>query len=515
MPVASLMIAAPQGRSGKTTVSMGLCAALRRRGLKVKPFKKGPDYIDPSWLTAAAGHACGNLDPFMFDETTLQQAFMLGCQDMDIAVIEASMGLYDSPGEDGSGSSAWLARLLKVPVILIVNSARMARSAAAMVSGYMSFEPGTNITGVILNNVAGRRHRDKLVKAIEQHCGIPVLGCIPSDKGLALKERHIGIVPFIEQDGSAGVIENACAVIENNVDLDRVSGIARGADRLPRRCAPRNDEVNTVCDSDTTVIAVSRSCEPKSWKATTEQSSSDHAVAGSSPSYVIARSPQATRQSDYQQVKIGVLYDRAFSFYYPDNLEALQKAGAGLVFINSFTDSLPDIDGLYIGGGFPELYAAELEANACLRQDVAAMAREGLPVYAECAGLMYLCRAILKDNRRYEMAGVFAADAEITGKPQGHGYMEVEVSEGNPFFRPGAMIKGHEFHYSRLTAYAALNATFNVRRGHGINGSADGMVHKNTLAAYLHLHALSVPGWASDFVKISLSHKISPIKIAV
>jgi len=502
------MIAAPQGRSGKTTVAMGLCAALRRRGLKVKPFKKGPDYIDPSWLTASAGHACGNLDPYMFGETTLNQAFMRGCQDMDIAVIEASMGLYDSAGEDGYGSSAWLARLLKVPVILVVNSARMARSAAAMVSGYMNFEPGTNITGVILNNVAGQRHRGKLVKAIEKHCGIPVLGCIPTDKGLALKERHIGIVPFIEQEDSAGIIENACAVIENNVDLDRLLSIARGADRLPRRCAPRND-------SDAAIIAVSRSCEPKSGKATTKQSSSDHAVAGSAPPYVIARSPQAMRQSDYRPVKIGVLRDRAFSFYYPDNLEALQKAGAELIFINSFTDSLPDIDGLYIGGGFPELYAAELEANAGLRQDIATVAREGMPVYAECAGLMYLCRAIIKDNRHYEMSGVFDEDVVITGRPQGHGYMEVEAREGNPFFRPGAIIKGHEFHYSRLTAYAALNTTFNVRRGHGIDGRTDGMAYKNTLAAYLHLHALAAPGWAGDFVNLALSHKIKAIKTAV
>jgi cobyrinic acid a,c-diamide synthase len=477
------MIAAPQGRSGKTTVAMGLCAALRRRGLKVKPFKKGPDYIDPSWLTAAAGHACGNLDPYMFGETTLQQAFTRGCQGMDITIIEASMGLYDSPGEDGSGSSAWLARLLNVPVILVVNSARMARSAAAMVSGYMNFEPGTNITGVILNNVAGQRHRDKLVKAIEKHCRIPVLGCIPPDKGLALQERHIGIVPFIEQESSAGIIENACAVIDNNLDLDRILSIARGTDGLPRRCAPRND-------SDAAVIAVSRSCEPKAWQA-------------------------AKKQSLPIRVRIGVLHDRAFSFYYPDNLEALQKAGAELIFINSFTDSLPGIDGLYIGGGFPELYAAELEANAGLRQAIATIAREGMPIYAECAGLMYLCRTIIKDNRHYEMAGVFAVDVEITGKPQGHGYMEVEAREGNPFFRPGAVIKGHEFHYSRLTGYAALNTTINVRRGHGIDGRTDGMAYKNTLATYLHLHALSVPGWAGDFVNLSLSYKIEAVKTAV
>jgi cobyrinic acid a,c-diamide synthase len=407
----------------------------------------------------------------MFGENTLSPAFMRGCQDMDIAVIEASMGLYDSPGEDGFGSSAWLARLLKVPVLLVVNSARMARSAAAMVSGYMNFEPGTNITGVILNNVAGRRHREKMVKAIEQHCGIPVLGCIPPDKGLALKERHIGIVPFIEQEDSARIIENACAVIEDKVDLDRILSIARGADILLRFA--RNDGFE----------------------------------------FVIARS-NATKQSK-PRATIGVLRDRAFSFYYPDNLKALRKAGAELVFINSFTDSLPGIDGLYIGGGFPELYAAELEANAGLRQAIATMAREGLPIYAECAGLMYLCRAIIKDNRHYEMSGVFDEDVEITGKPQGHGYMEVEASEGNPFFRPGAIIKGHEFHYSRLTASAALNTTFNVRRGHGIDGRTDGMAYKNTLATYLHLHALAAPGWAGDFVNLALSHKIKEIKTAV
>jgi len=476
MSAASLMIAAPQGRSGKTTVSIGLCAALRKRGLRVKPFKKGPDYIDPSWLTAAAGHICGNLDPYMFGEITLKQAFMRGCQNMDIALIEASMGLYDSPGEDGSGSSAWLARLLKVPVILVVNSARMTRSAAAMVSGYMNFEPGTEIKGVILNNVAGQRHRGKLVNAIEKHCGIPVLGCIPSDKGLALKERHIGIVPFIEQEGSAGIIENARAVIENNVDLDRVIAIAR------------------------------------------RDGSSDPSTAKGAPLQINHVTNYRDRFSDPSarpKVKIGVLYDKAFSFYYPENLEALQKAGAGLVFINSFTDSLPDIDGLYIGGGFPELYAAELEANAGLRQDIARAAKQGLPVYAECAGLMYLCRTIIKDNRRYRMAGVFAEDVEIIGKPQGHGYMEVEAREGNPFFRPGAVIKGHEFHYSRLTGNATLNTTFNIRRGHGIDGRTDGMAHKNTLATYLHLHALSAPGWAGDFVNLSQSHKIKAVKAAV
>lgn len=468
MCMPALMIAAPQGRSGKTTVAIGLCAALRRRGLKVKPFKKGPDYIDPSWLTAAAGHACGNLDPYMFGESTLQQAFMRGCHDMDITIIEASMGLYDSPDNDGYGSSAWMSRLLKVPVILVVNSARMARSAAAMVSGYINFEPDTVISGVILNNVTNQRHRNKLVGAIEKHCGIPVLGCIPHNKGLALKERHIGIVPFIEHEDSTDIIEKACTVIENNVDLDRVIAIAHTAPNI--------------------------------------------GTAGSATHNV--RRSAAPKQSPDTSVRIGVLNDKAFSFYYPDNLQALQKAGAELVFINSFTDRLPGVDGLYIGGGFPELYPAELEANASLRLDIARMAHEGLPIYAECAGLMYLCNSIMKGTRRFRMAGIFDEDVEITGRPLGHGYMEVAAREGNPFFLPGKVIKGHEFHYSRLPRYKKLNAAFDVRRGHGIDGLTDGMIFKNTLATYLHLHALSVPEWAPDFVKLALLNKINTQKVA-
>jgi len=468
--VASLMIAAPQGRSGKTTVTMGLCAALRQRGLKVKPFKKGPDYIDPSWLAAAAGNICSNLDPFMFGEIALNQAFSRGCDNMDIALIEASMGLYDSPSEDGVGSSAWLARLLKTPVILVINAARMTRSAAAMVSGYMNFEPGTGIKGVILNNTAGLRHISKLVTAIEKYCSVPVLGCIPSDKRLSLQERHIGIVPFVEQDDSADIIQRACVVVENNIDIQRVYDIAKTA----ATCGVRGYEPLDFC-------------------------------AGSGVS----------KQSIGPNVTIGVLYDKAFSFYYADNLEALRNNGAHLVFINSFTDCLPDVDGLYIGGGFPELYAAELEANARLRRDIARAAQRSLPIYAECAGLMYLCRNIVKGNRRYHMAGVFNEEVEIIDRPQGHGYMVVEARKGNPFFRPGAILKGHEFHYSRLTGHTAANAKFDVRRGHGIDGRTDGLAINNTMATYMHLHALAAPGWAGDFVNLSLSHKMNAIKALI
>ena len=469
MQIPRLMIAAPQGRSGKTTVTVGLCSALRRKGFKVKPFKKGPDYIDPSWLAAAAGCTCSNLDAFMFDESTLNSAFVQGCNKMGIAVIEASMGLYDSPADDGHGSSAWLSRLLKVPVILVVNASRMARSAAAMVSGYINFEPGTNIAGVILNNVTNQRHRGKLVRAIETHCGIPVLGCIPHDKRLALRERHIGIVPFIEQAGSEEIIDHACTAIENSVDLDRIIAIENTAPGI--------------------------------------------GIAGSARPGITANCT-AMKQSPRADIRIGVLNDKAFSFYYPENLEALQQAGAELFLINSFTDRLPDVNGLYIGGGFPELYTDELEANASLRLDIARTAQEGLPINAECAGLMYLCNAIVKGNRRFRMAGVFDEDVEITARPLGHGYMEVVAGQGNPFFRAGTILKGHEFHYSRLTRFTKLHTGFNVRRGQGIDGRTDGAIFKNTLATYMHLHALSAPDWAPNFVKLAISHKTSTQKIA-
>ncbi len=447
--------------------------------MKVRPFKKGPDYIDPSWLAAAAGNTCGNLDPFMFNEAVLIQAFRDQCAGTDIALIEASMGLYDSPEEDGHGSSAWLARLLGVPVILVVNAQRMTRSAAAMVKGYMDFEPGTGIAGVILNNVNGRRHINNLVRSVEKHCGIPVLGCLPCDNRLTVRERHLGIVPCIEQDDAAVIIEKTRSAIENNIDIDLIIAIAKSA---------RADDA--AGSTDNRAIA---------------QSSNNHVIAGNTATNQPPISPK---------VRIGILYDKAFSFYYPDNLKALRDAGAGLVYINSFKDNLPAVDGLYIGGGFPELYAAELEANHNLRSQIAAAARDGLPIYAECAGLMYLSRSVIMNRRCYSMAGIFEADIDISTKPQGHGYVKAEVQEGNPFFKAGTILKGHEFHYSKLIGGGGLKTSYKITRGHGIDGHSDGLTFSNTLASYLHLHALSAPGWAFKFVNLAFSHKINPAGIA-
>ncbi|MFQ6122055.1 MAG: cobyrinate a,c-diamide synthase [Dehalococcoidales bacterium] len=447
-----IVIAAPQGRSGKTIISVGLCAAFRQRGFVVQPFKKGPDYIDPSWLTATAGRSCRNLDAVLMSEETLLTSFQRACRGADVALIEGAMGLYDGFDSTGRGSTAQISRLLRSPVILIVNATRMTRSIAAMVTGYQRFEPETNIAGVILNNVAGSRHEHKLVTAVEQYCGIPVVGSIPKDLSLSITERHLGLIPYWEA-GQETVINNICQRLEKNLNLNGILDIARSA--------------KGGCVVDT-----------------------------------VAESSKAT------VVKLGVMLDRIFTFYYPENLEALTRAGAELVFIDSMQDQqLPDIDGLYIGGGFPELFLPELEANSRLRQHIAQAIKNYLPVYAECAGLMYLCQVIRWHGEQHEMVGVIPAEVELRQRPQAHGYVMVEVAEENPLFPVGLTFWGHEFHHSRLTKSNDLKFAYRVRRGQGIDGRADGIVYKNVFAAYTHLHALGVSQWAEAFVSQALRER--------
>jgi cobyrinic acid a,c-diamide synthase len=461
MQIPRLMIAAPQGRSGKTTVSIGLCAALNKRGLKVKPFKKGPDYIDPSWLSAAAGSSCTNLDTFLFPGDMLLPGFQMSCSGADLAVIEASMGLYDSSFENGKGSSAWMARNLQTPVILVVNCTRMTRSAAAMVSGYMNFERGTHIAGVILNNISGKRHAATITKALEHHCGIPVLGVLPRDADLHIPERHLGIVPAREHTEADSIINSIADFFETNADVDRIMQLALRTPELPE-------------------LRV-RQSKPASGS-----------------------------------VKIGVLSDKVFTFYYPENLQALRKSGAELVYIDSLSDEhLPEIDALYIGGGFPELYVEQLEANASLRVEIAAMVEDGLPVYAECAGLMYLCRSICLGHQTYRMCGIIGADVTMGKKPQGHGYIIAEVAGENPFFTKGTLINGHEFHHSRIKFDEDPEFAYRMRRGFGVNGLADGVIYKNMFAAYAHIHAWGVPEWAPNFVRAARLRQVRINKVKV
>ena len=459
-----VVIAAPHGRSGKTTVTVGLCAAFVARGLNVQPFKKGPDYIDPSWLTEAARRPCRNLDPFLMGEDVVVAAFARASRDADLALIEGAMGLYDGADLEGAGSTAALARWLAAPILLIVNAQRVTRSIAALVQGYQRFEPNTRIAGVILNNVARARQQTLMTQAIEKYCGIPVVGVLPRDPALAIPDRHLGLIPRGEDDALVPMIAAARDAVLANFDLDAILKIAgeRG----------RGEEGETKGQGD----------RPR--------------TSNLEPQFAIRDS----------QFAIGVLRDRAFSFYYPENLEALQDAGAELVFVDSLRDAhLPALDALYIGGGFPEVFLRELEANASLRAEIRAAIEAGLPVYAECGGLMYLARSITWREQRGEMVGALPFDVVMTDKPQGHGYVELRVIAENPLFARGTLLRGHEFHNSKIDLpgfqnLSDLTCAYRVTRGHGIDGARDGILYKNVLASYTHLHALSTPEWAIAFV---------------
>ncbi|MEW5871863.1 MAG: cobyrinate a,c-diamide synthase [Chloroflexota bacterium] len=486
-----LVIAAPQGRSGKTTISLGLCAAFTAQGLSVQPFKKGPDYIDPSWLSAAAKQPCRSLDLFFLrTPAQLLQAFLRGACCAELSLIEGNHGLYDGEdwieGQALSASTAEVARQLKCPILLVVNAARMSRSAAALVHGYQTFEAGTPIAGVILNNVAQGRHEAKLRQAIENHCHIPVLGAIPRQENLAIPDRHLGLVPRAEAnaggaenaDGSGNVIPALAAcqqAAERYIDLPAVLEIARSAVQLPVGAQGLRPDSQALHPSP-----------PPPPKA-----------------------------------RIGVVRDQAFTFYYPENLEALQQAGAQLIFINALQDThLPQVDALLIGGGFPEIFMETLAANTSLRSEIREAIEAGLPVYAECGGLMYLAQHLCWGERRAEMVGALPIDVEMSARPEGHGYVLAEVTQENPFFAPGTLLRGHEFHHSRLAGLEPNRRTaqppqlwlaYRLQRGHGIGRvesneghpstwQQDGLVYRNVLASYTHLHADGSPDWAPALV---------------
>lgn len=455
-----LVIAAPQGRSGKTTISLGLCASLAARGIAVQPFKKGPDYIDPSWLAEAAGKPCRSLDPFFYpDPQALTEAFLQAVSEGaeeetgSLALVEGNHGLYDSYDEAGMGSTAALARALQAPVLLVVNAARLGRSAAALVQGYLNFEPETPIAAVVLNNVAQGRHETRLRQAIEGYCHIPVVGAVPRGEALAIPDRHLGLVPRAENQALLPVIAACQSAVERYLDLEAILAIARSAPPMKTGAANR------------------------------------------------AQGNRPTR------CRLGVIRDQAFTFYYPENLQALEQAGAELVFIDALHDpGLPAVDALYIGGGFPEIFMEQLAANTSLRSAIRQAVEDGLPVYAECGGLMYLSRRIIWNDRSADMVGVLPCEVKMMDKPQGHGYVIAQVDRSSPFFVPGTVLRGHEFHQSRLIWLdRELPTAYCLSRGNGAGNGRDGLLYRNVLASYTHLHTGGAPTWAEALVAYASS----------
>lgn len=450
--MAFLYISAAHKSSGKTTLTIGLCAALRRRGRIVQPFKKGPDYIDPLWLTAASGRDCTNLDFYTMGRQEIRQEFHARMGGADIGVIEGNKGLYDGLDLDGSNSNAALAELLGAPVVLVIDVRGMTRGIAPLLLGYSRFGPGLRFGGVILNQVGGSRHEAKLREVVGHYTELPVIGAVQSDDAMRIEERHLGLMPSNEADRAQGQIELLATRVEQQVDLDLLERVAANA-------APLLGEAQPV----------------RSYRA------------GS-------------------KVRIGYARDRAFGFYYAGDLQALEGQGAELLPFDTLRDpELPDVDGLLFGGGFPETAMEGLEANRSLREQIRCFIEAGGPAYAECGGLMYLSRSLNWNGKSCRMVGVIPADTVMHDRPQGRGYVRLRENGNSPWpmlAQQPEEIAAHEFHYSALENLApGLKFAYEVVRGWGIDGQHDGIVYKNLLASYTHLRDSGDNRWTTRFLQ--------------
>ncbi len=441
-----LVVAGLGGDSGKTLVSLALLQTARALGLDTRAFKKGPDYIDAAWLTWAAGRPARNLDTFLMGVARVRQTFARHSAGAGLVVIEGNRGLYDGADADGSHTTAELAKALDAPVLLVVNATKVTRTIAASVLGCQAFDPDVRIAGVVLNQVHGSRHERIIREAIESRCHVPVVGVVPRLPGDALlHSRHLGLVPPPEHPDLAELGPRLVEQVGSRLDMPAIFDLARHAPRV-------------------------------GWAP-------EHAV----------------HPGQGGGLRIGYLHDSAFTFYYPENLECLESAGATLVPISSLTArALPaGLHALYIGGGFPETHASAIAANRAFLDDLRQHAQAGMPIYAECGGLILLARALRQGDTVSPMAGVLPCEVELCAAPQGHGYAELMVETPNPFFPTGLLLRGHEFHYSRLvSANEPPPTACSVRRGTGCVGGRDAIVVHNVWAAYTHLHAAATPEWA-------------------
>jgi cobyrinic acid a,c-diamide synthase len=465
------VVAALRGGSGKTIFSVGLIAALRRRGIPVAPFKKGPDYIDAGWLALAAGRPCYNLDTFLVDDARIRASYHAHTGDTELAVIEGNRGLYDCIDLEGRTSTAELAKLLDLPLLLTIDGTKTTRTMAAVVGGCTQFDPDLKLAGVLLNRVAGPRHEGILRSSIEHYCGVPVLGAVPKLRKQGFPERHMGLVPTPEHDWAQPAVEQIADIAENYLDLDRIVQLAETL--APKEPAAGDDEKAAAA------MAVS------------------------------AQGASVELQSEAPTV--AVLRDSAFQFYYPENLAALRAAGARVSFCSPLKEepweacALSSAQAVYIGGGFPETHARELAAAERFRRRLRELAEMGLPIYAECGGLMFLGEGLRLEGEGFEMCGILPAVFGFSRRPQGHGYTIVKVARQNPYYAVGSEIKGHEFHYSSVIEWRGRpeDLAFEMIRGTGIYQGADGLIRRNVLATYTHIHATGTPQWAPALVRLA------------
>jgi cobyrinic acid a,c-diamide synthase len=425
----------------------------------VRAFKKGPDYIDAAWLSWASAAPARNLDSWMMGFDGAVRSFAGYASEDGFNLVEGNRGLFDGVDIAGTHSTAELAKAIHAPIVLVMDCTKMTRTAAAIVLGCQHLDPDAQIAGVILNHVNGKRHEMVIREAIESTCGIPVVGVLPKLRSDALPARHLGLVTP-EDHSCIAELHSLLDQVASKLDLSLIRQIASSVDALPSPA------------QFATAVASTGANDPN--------------------------------------VRVAVIRDAAFSFYYEENIEALRQAGAEVVFASALSSSaLPeDIDAVYIGGGFPEVHAARLEANASLRDSLAKAAEHGLPIYAECGGLMLLSRSIQWKGRHYSMSNVFPFDIETSSAPQGHGYVEMVVDTLNPYYPVGTVLRGHEFHYSRIAPQSEMpNGACALRRGVGVYGGRDGLMKMNVWASYTHVHATATPEWARGIINLARRHR--------
>lgn len=422
--IPSILIAGTHSGVGKTTVTLGLMAALRGRGLKVQPFKVGPDFIDPSHHSAICGRPSRNLDPFMMGEEGVRRSFFSALDGADVAVVEGVMGLFD--GMDGTeiGSSAQVAKILNLPVLLVINVHGMSRSAAALEKGFAEYDRGVRLAGTILNQVGSERHLAMLKSCLN----MPVYAALPREKEMEMKSRHLGLLMGFEKEHDVPAL---ASWLEKHAAIDQILSLSAPA-----------------CSAGTEKLSGERS------------------------------------------VRIGIAQDEAFCFYYYDNLRELERHGADLVFFSPLDEDLPDVDGLYIGGGYPELHAARLESSPA-RKQIKRASEDGMPIYGECGGLMYLGRTIELEMGSFEMVGALPGSTIMTKRLAALGYAQAEAVGENPIAGLGTTLRGHEFHYSRFGCDRDARFAYRLCRGKGILDGWDGLVEHNTIGGYLHAHFYS------------------------
>lgn len=451
-----VVIAGLAGDSGKTLISLGLVCCLRRRGLRVAAFKKGPDYIDAAWLGAAVGGAGRNLDTFLMGQEGVLACLRpaAGC---DVAVVEGNRGLFDGLDAQGTHSTAVLAETIGAPVVLVVDVTKVTRTVSALVLGCRALAPQLSLAGVILNRVATARQENLVREAVERDTGVPVLGAVPRLRGGdPLPSRHLGLLTAVEHPHAGEAMDRAAAAVGQAVDVDRLLAVAAAARPLEL--------------------------------------------------------PAPVLPPTGKPVRVAVVRDEAFSFYYPENLEALEAGGARLVSVSALADEpLPEVDAVYLGGGFPEVHAEKLSRCRTFSRTLKRAAVAGVPMYAECGGLMLLARSLTVGDSRVAMAGVLDLDVEQCRQPQGHGYVMAEIERGTPFFAPGTVLRGHEFHYSRVADGRDAEATAaRLTRGIGVGEGRDGIVRGSVWASYLHLHAAGCPAWANGLLAAARGERVAP-----